>query len=133
MLHLSLQVAIEFPYVLAQTLIYSTIFYSLAAFEWTFLKFVWYLVFMYFTLLYFTFFGMMTTATTPNHNVAAIFAAPFYMFWNLFSGFMIAYKVLLLCECFWCVCVCLCLLYFSACFFLFLFFQFLVTFLLWSS
>lgn len=86
------QVAIEFPYVLAQTLIYSTIFYSLAAFEWTFLKFVWYLVFMYFTLLYFTFFGMMTTATTPNHNVAAIFAAPFYMFWNLFSGFMIAYK-----------------------------------------
>ncbi|CBI28131.3 hypothetical protein VitviT2T_016593 [Vitis vinifera] len=86
------QVAIEFPYVFAQTLIYSVIFYSLASFEWTALKFTWYIFFMYFTLLYFTFFGMMTTAVTPNHNVAAIIAAPFYMLWNLFSGFMIPHK-----------------------------------------
>nr|XP_009609403.1 ABC transporter G family member 32-like [Nicotiana tomentosiformis] len=35
---------------------------------------------------------MMTTAATPNHNVAAIIAAPFYMLWNLFSGFMIPHK-----------------------------------------
>nr|CAN76828.1 hypothetical protein VITISV_002024 [Vitis vinifera] len=35
---------------------------------------------------------MMTTAVTPNHNVAAIIAAPFYMLWNLFSGFMIPHK-----------------------------------------
>ncbi|KAI4377121.1 hypothetical protein MLD38_014805 [Melastoma candidum] len=83
------QVVIELPYVLAQAMIYSTIFYSMAAFEWTFLKFVWYLFFMYFTMLYFTFYGMMTTAITPNHNVAAIIAAPPYMLWNLFSGFMI--------------------------------------------
>nr|GEV68171.1 ABC transporter G family member 32 [Tanacetum cinerariifolium] len=34
------QGAIEFPYVLAQALIYSTIFYSLAAFEWTTWKFI---------------------------------------------------------------------------------------------
>ncbi|KAL0330277.1 UNVERIFIED_CONTAM: ABC transporter G family member 32, partial [Sesamum radiatum] len=51
----------------------------------------WYIYFMYFTLLYFTFFGMMTTSVTPNHNVAAILAAPFYMMWNLFSGFMISH------------------------------------------
>lgn len=89
-----MQVAIEFPYVFAQTLIYSVIFYSLASFEWTALKFTWYIFFMYFTLLYFTFFGMMTTAVTPNHNVAAIIAAPFYMLWNLFSGFMIPHKVM---------------------------------------
>ncbi|XP_047951852.1 ABC transporter G family member 32 [Salvia hispanica] len=86
------QVAIEFPYVLSQALIYSTIFYSMASFEWTTTKFVWYIFFMYFTMLYFTFYGMMTTAVTPNHNVAAIIAAPFYMLWNLFSGFMIPHK-----------------------------------------
>lgn len=78
---------------LAQALIYSTIFYSLAAFEWTTWKFIWYIYFMYVTMLYFTFYGMMTTAVTPNHNVAAIIAAPFYMLWNLFSGFMIPHKV----------------------------------------
>lgn len=86
------QICIEFPYIFAQTLIYCTIFYSLASFEWSVTKFIWYLFFMYFTMLYFTFYGMMTTALTPNHNVAAIIAAPFYMFWNLFSGFMIPYK-----------------------------------------
>ncbi|OMO57995.1 ABC-2 type transporter [Corchorus olitorius] len=86
------QVAIEFPYVFAQSVIYCSIFYSMAAFEWTVTKFIWYLFFMYFTLLFFTFYGMMTTAVTPNHNVAAIIAAPFYMLWNLFSGFMIPHK-----------------------------------------
>ncbi|GLT70614.1 hypothetical protein SLA2020_426820 [Shorea laevis] len=86
------QVVIEFPYVFAQTIVYGSIFYSMASFEWTFLKFIWYIFFMYFTLLYFTFYGMMTTAITPNHNVAAIIAAPFYMLWNLFSGFMIPHK-----------------------------------------
>ncbi|KAE9459172.1 hypothetical protein C3L33_08926, partial [Rhododendron williamsianum] len=65
------------------------IFYFMASFEWTLLKFMYYCYFMYFTLLYFTFFGMMTIAVTPNHNIAAILAAPFYMMWNLFSGFMI--------------------------------------------
>ncbi|CAK9136579.1 unnamed protein product [Ilex paraguariensis] len=83
------QVTIEFPYVFVQSLIYSTIFYFMASFEWSPWKFIWYINFMYFTLLYFTFFGMMTTAVTPNQNIAAILAAPFYMMWNLFSGFMI--------------------------------------------
>ncbi|XP_025626107.1 ABC transporter G family member 32 isoform X2 [Arachis hypogaea] len=86
------QVIIEFPYVLAQAMIYSTIFYSMASFAWSVDRFLWYLFFMYVTMLYFTFYGMMTTAVTPNHNVAAIIAAPFYMLWNLFSGFMIPHK-----------------------------------------
>ncbi|XP_010670754.2 ABC transporter G family member 32 isoform X2 [Beta vulgaris subsp. vulgaris] len=84
------QVTIEFPYVFIQSVIYSGIFYFMASFEWNLLKFAWYLYFMYFTLLYFTFFGMMTIAVTPNHNAAAIISAPFYMMWNLFSGFMIS-------------------------------------------
>ncbi|CAN6833119.1 unnamed protein product [Brassica oleracea] len=86
------QVFIEFPYVLAQSTIYSSIFYAMASFEWSAVKFLWYLFFMYFSIMYFTFYGMMTTAITPNHNVASIIAAPFYMLWNLFSGFMIPYK-----------------------------------------
>ncbi|KAL8521952.1 hypothetical protein ACS0TY_012197 [Phlomoides rotata] len=85
------QVAVEFPYVLVQSLTYSSIFYSMASFEWNLWKFIWYIFFMYFTLLYFTFFGMMTISVTPNLNVAAIVAAPFYMLWNLFSGFMVPY------------------------------------------
>lgn len=90
-----MQVAIEFPYVFAQTLIYCVIFYSMASFEWTVGRFSWYTFFMYFTVLYFTFFGMMTTAITPNHNVAAIIGGPFYMLWNLFSGLMIPHKVMI--------------------------------------
>lgn len=58
-------------------------------FQWTVAKFFWYLFFMYFTLLYFTFYGMMTVAATPNHNIAAIVASAFYAGWNLFSGFII--------------------------------------------
>uniref|UniRef100_A0A0E0BY04 ABC transporter domain-containing protein n=1 Tax=Oryza meridionalis TaxID=40149 RepID=A0A0E0BY04_9ORYZ len=85
-------VTVEFPYILVQSLIYGTIFYSLGSFEWTAVKFLWYLFFMYFTLLYFTFYGMMTTAITPNHTVAPIIAAPFYTLWNLFCGFMIPRK-----------------------------------------
>ncbi|CAI0389715.1 unnamed protein product [Linum tenue] len=54
--------------------------------------FIWYMFFMYFTMLYFTFYGMMMTALTPNHNVASVVSAPFYMLWNLFSGFMIPHK-----------------------------------------
>lgn len=84
------QVAIEFPYVYVQSVIYSIIFYIMASFEGSLLKFVWYIYFMYFTLLYYTFFGMMTISVAPNHNIAAIVTAPFYMMWNLFSGFMIA-------------------------------------------
>jgi hypothetical protein len=76
-----------------QSLIYGTIFYGLGSFEWTAAKFLWFLFFMYFTLLYFTFYGMMTTAITPNHAVAPVIAAPFYTLWNLFSGFMIPRKV----------------------------------------
>ncbi|XP_021835261.1 ABC transporter G family member 32 isoform X2 [Spinacia oleracea] len=86
------QVTIEFPYVFVQTLIYAVVFYSMASFKWTALKFIWYIFFTYFTILYFTLFGMMNTALTPNHDLASIISAPFYMLWNLFSGLLIPYK-----------------------------------------
>lgn len=83
------QVAIEVPYIFCQSAVYAIITYSMIGFEWTAAKFFWYFFFMYFTLLYFTFYGMMTVAATPNHNIAAIVASAFYGFWNIFSGFII--------------------------------------------
>ncbi|ONK59473.1 uncharacterized protein A4U43_C08F6790 [Asparagus officinalis] len=83
------QVAIELPYVLAQSLIYGVIVYAMIGFEWTVAKFFWYMFFMYFTLLYFTFYGMMAVGLTPNHNIASIVSSAFYAIWNLFSGFLI--------------------------------------------
>ncbi|KAG6571198.1 Pleiotropic drug resistance protein 1, partial [Cucurbita argyrosperma subsp. sororia] len=83
------QVVIELPYIFIQTIVYGVIVYGMIGFEWTAAKFFWYIFFMYFTLLYFTFYGMMTVAVTPNHNIAAIVSSAFYGFWNLFSGFII--------------------------------------------
>ncbi|KAG8051397.1 hypothetical protein GUJ93_ZPchr0001g32820 [Zizania palustris] len=83
------QVAIEFPYIMVQTLIYGVLVYSMIGFEWTVAKFLWYLFFMYFTLLYFTFYGMMAVGLTPNESIAAIISAAFYNIWNLFSGYLI--------------------------------------------
>ncbi|XP_027344794.1 pleiotropic drug resistance protein 1-like isoform X3 [Abrus precatorius] len=83
------QVLIELPYILVQATSYGVIVYAMMGFEWTLLKFFWYMFFMYFTLCYFTFYGMMSVAVTPNHHVASIVAAAFYGIWNLFSGFVI--------------------------------------------
>ncbi|XAR69347.1 Xenobiotic-transporting ATPase [Bertholletia excelsa] len=83
------QVVIELPYIFIQTIIYGFIVYAMIGFEWTVAKFFWYIFFMYFSLLYFTFYGMMTVAVTPNHNIAAIVSSAFYLIWNLFSGFII--------------------------------------------
>lgn len=84
-----MQVLIELPYSFIQTVLYGIIVYAMLGFEWTVAKFLWYLFFIYFTLLYFTFYGMMTVAVTPNHNIAAIVSSAFYALWNLFSGFII--------------------------------------------
>lgn len=84
-----LQMMIEVPYIFIQTVIYGAIVYAMMGFDWIAAKFLWYLFFMYFTLLYFTFYGMMTMALTPNHNIAAITSSTFYAIWNLFSGFVV--------------------------------------------
>ncbi|XP_065849684.1 pleiotropic drug resistance protein 1-like [Euphorbia lathyris] len=84
------QVMIEVPYVLVQTVIYGVIVYGMIGYEWKASKFFWYIFFMFFSFLYFSFYGMMITAITPNHNIAAVVASAFYAIWNLFSGFIIS-------------------------------------------
>ncbi|KAG0465358.1 hypothetical protein HPP92_019522 [Vanilla planifolia] len=83
------QVAIEIPYIFVQAVIYGVIVYAMIGFEWTVVKFFWYLFFMYFTFLYFTYYGMMAVGLTPSYNIAAIVSSAFYGLWNLFSGFII--------------------------------------------
>ncbi|KAL9463515.1 hypothetical protein AB3S75_001346 [Citrus x aurantiifolia] len=83
------QVVVEIPYVLFQTTYYTLIVYAMVSFEWTAAKFWWFFFVTFFSFLYFTYYGMMTVSITPNHQVAAIFAAAFYALFNLFSGFFI--------------------------------------------
>ncbi|KAF9690091.1 hypothetical protein SADUNF_Sadunf01G0159800 [Salix dunnii] len=83
------QVVCEIPYVFVQTTYYTLIVYAMLAFEWTATKFLWFFFVNFFSFLYFTYYGMMTVSVTPNHQVAAIFAATFYSLFNLFSGFFI--------------------------------------------
>ncbi|KAK9054723.1 hypothetical protein SSX86_025802 [Deinandra increscens subsp. villosa] len=83
------QVIVEIPYVFAQTVYYSAIVYTMVSFEWTATKFFWSFFLNFFSFLYFTYFGMMTVSVTPNEQIAAIFAAGFYLLFNIFSGFYI--------------------------------------------
>ncbi|XP_004235646.1 ABC transporter G family member 36 [Solanum lycopersicum] len=83
------QVIAEIPYVLIQTTYYTLIVYAMIGFEWTAAKFFWFYFVTFFSFLYWTYYGMMTVSITPNHQVAAIFAAAFYALFNLFSGFFI--------------------------------------------
>ncbi|KAJ4825748.1 hypothetical protein Tsubulata_042318 [Turnera subulata] len=83
------QVVVEIPYVFLQTTYYTLIVYAMVSFEWTAAKFLWFFYVTFFTLLYFTYYGMMTVALTPNHQLASVFAATFYSIFNLFAGFFI--------------------------------------------
>ncbi|PKA64540.1 Pleiotropic drug resistance protein TUR2 [Apostasia shenzhenica] len=83
------QVAIEVPYTLFQSVVYGALVYIMMDFQWTLVKFLWYLLFTFCTFLYFTYYGMMAVSLTPNSDIAAIVASAFYAIWNLFAGFVI--------------------------------------------
>ncbi|CAI9281129.1 unnamed protein product [Lactuca saligna] len=83
------QVIVEIPYVFLQTTYYTLIVYTMVSFEWTAAKFFWLFFINFFSFLYFTYYGMMTVSVTPNEQLAAIFAAGFYLLFNIFSGFYI--------------------------------------------
>ncbi|KAM0040473.1 putative ABC-type xenobiotic transporter [Helianthus debilis subsp. tardiflorus] len=83
------QVTIEFPYLLALSLIFVCITYPMIGYYWSAYK-----VFCYFytflcTLMYFTYLGMVLVAVTPSFPVAAILQGQFYTMFYLFGGFLI--------------------------------------------
>lgn len=84
-----LQVAIEVVYNAVQTLVYSTILYTMIGFHGSFGKFLWFYYYIFMCFVYFTLYGMMIVALTPSHQIAAIVMSFFLSFWNLFSGFLI--------------------------------------------
>ena len=83
------QAAVELPYILSQTVLYSTILYAMINFEWTAVKYFWYLLFMFLTFSTFTCYGMMVIAISPNEQIAMVISGFFFSMWNLLSGFII--------------------------------------------
>ncbi|KAG5572720.1 hypothetical protein H5410_062486 [Solanum commersonii] len=84
-----LRVISGIPYIIIETTYYTLIVYTMVGFELISAKFFWFYLVTFFSFLYFTYFGMMTIAITPNHNVASIFAATFFSLFNLLSCFFI--------------------------------------------
>ncbi|XP_024966212.1 pleiotropic drug resistance protein 3-like [Cynara cardunculus var. scolymus] len=83
------QVAIEFPYLFAQSLAFTCITYPMIGYYWSIYKVFWYFYAFLCTLMYFTYLGMLLVAITPNFPVAAILQSTFYTMFNLFGGFLI--------------------------------------------
>ena len=61
-----------------ECIMYSIIVYAMIGFDWTVVKFFWYVFFTFFTLLCSTLFGMMTMVVTPNADIIAIIAAALF-------------------------------------------------------
>lgn len=89
----TLQVAVELPYLLAQSMVYCLLVYTMIGFELTAGKFAWYVFFTFFSLAYFTLYGMMAVAVSPNVHIASVISSAFYGIWSLFSGFIIPQTV----------------------------------------
>lgn len=84
-----MQLFIEIPYVLSQSLVYGLIIYAMIGFDWSGEKVFWFLYFLFVTLMFFVLYGMVTVAVTPNLSTATIISSFFYGLWNLFSGFVV--------------------------------------------
>uniref|UniRef100_M8B5A2 Pleiotropic drug resistance protein 12 n=1 Tax=Aegilops tauschii TaxID=37682 RepID=M8B5A2_AEGTA len=87
------QMAIELPYILVQVLVFASTVYPMIGFQMTTVKFFWFVLYMMLSFMYYTLYGMMTLALTPNHEMAAGLSFLIYVFWNVFSGFIIGREV----------------------------------------
>lgn len=83
------QQAVEIPYLLVQTVLFSCIVYYMVYFAVDAGKFFLFMLFFFLTLLYFVIFGMFAVALTPVVALANVFCSFFFGFWNLFCGFLI--------------------------------------------
>ncbi|CAM0913032.1 unnamed protein product [Alopecurus aequalis] len=88
------QMAIELPYMLVQVFMCVAIVYPMIGFQMTTSKFFWFLLYVVLSYMYFTLMGMMTVALTPNIDIASGFSFLFFLFWNVFSGFIIGRELI---------------------------------------
>ncbi|KAF3776176.1 hypothetical protein EJ110_NYTH48918 [Nymphaea thermarum] len=83
------QVAVEIPYIILQVILFTFIVYSMIGFQWTLIKFVWFISFVFLGFMYFTLLGMMLVSFLPSLEMAAALSFFFFVLWNLFSGFFL--------------------------------------------
>ncbi|KAL5221098.1 hypothetical protein ABZP36_025811 [Zizania latifolia] len=88
------QVSVELPYMLVQVFIFSAIVYPMIGFEMKASKFFWFALYMVLSFMYYTLYGMMTVALTPNIEIAAGLSFLIFIFWNVFSGFIIGREMI---------------------------------------
>ncbi|KAJ1269487.1 hypothetical protein BS78_07G215800 [Paspalum vaginatum] len=88
------QVSVELPYMLVQVLIFSSIVYPMIGFEAAAGKFLWFFLYLVMSFMYYTLYGMMTVALTPNIEIAMGLSFLIFIFWNVFSGFIIARELM---------------------------------------
>ena len=81
------------PYMLVQVFIFAPIVYPMIGFEMSTGKFFWFVLYMVLSFMYYTMYGMMTVALTPNTEIAAGLSFAIFIFWNVFSGFIIGRQV----------------------------------------
>ncbi|KAL6900989.1 hypothetical protein ACP4OV_005665 [Aristida adscensionis] len=88
------QVSVELPYMLVQVFIFSAIVYPMIGFQLAAAKFLWFVLYMLLSFMYFTLYGMFTVALTPNVEIAMGLSFLIYIFWNVFSSFIIARELM---------------------------------------
>jgi len=88
------QIGVEIPYMLIQVFIFSSIVYPMVGFQLTITKFFWFVLYMILSFTDYTLYGMMAVALTPNIEIAAGLSFLIFMIWNVFSGFIVARKVI---------------------------------------
>uniref|UniRef100_A0A0A9HDT0 ABC-2 type transporter transmembrane domain-containing protein n=1 Tax=Arundo donax TaxID=35708 RepID=A0A0A9HDT0_ARUDO len=76
-----------------QVLMFSAIVYPMIGFQLTAAKFFWFVLYMVLSFMYYTLLGMMTVALTPNIEIAMGLSFLVFIFWNVFSGFILAREV----------------------------------------
>jgi uncharacterized membrane protein (DUF373 family) len=74
-------------------MIFSSIVYPMIGFQVTASKFFWFFLYQVMSFMYYTLYGMMTVALTPNIEIAMGLSFLIFIFWNVFSGFIIVREV----------------------------------------
>ncbi|KAG2451837.1 hypothetical protein HYH02_003613 [Chlamydomonas schloesseri] len=82
----------EMPYLAVQSIIYSSIVYFLIQFEFTAVKFFWFLLYFWLNLMAFTFFGVAAMSILPAVPLATAGASFGLLLWNLYCGFLVYKK-----------------------------------------
>lgn len=88
-----LQVLVEVPYSLLQSVLYTIIVYPMIGYHMSVYKMFWSLYSIFCSLLIFNYCGMLMVALTPNVHMAVTLRSSFFSMLNLFAGFVIPKQV----------------------------------------